>query len=109
MLLNAGGQRDTRDADHADGRDIESGNARTPIDSQPNLPRVLRAQAMEPKRRQKTDDASGHTLGDLGQRVVLARGEGGGRIETAPEACQLALLGQPSHLLGMQASRTSLR
>jgi hypothetical protein len=39
---------------------------------------------------------------------MLAQGERGRRIEATPQACELALTGQPANLLRVQAERLGL-
>ena len=108
VLVDARDQCGAGDADDAKRRDVEPRDTGTPVHGQPDLARVLRADGVKAERRQQADDAPGHALGDFGQRVMLCRGEGGRRVEAAPQTGQLALTRQPPHLLRMQAERTGL-
>jgi hypothetical protein len=92
VRFDAFGQSGAGEADDSELGIIELGAPRLFRQGYPDLPRKLRGEIVEPKRREQTDHRVGHSLGNKHQPMILGERMIGGHVKSPPLPFQKALV-----------------
>ena len=104
VVVDSAGEHEAGHANEPNWREVHSRPSGSPIDRNPDLAGVLRAEPMECQGRQKTEDPLRDPFRNLRESVMFGRLKRRERIQSATDTIELTLCSKATHVLRMDAS-----